>query len=59
MTGIATKFTHCSPIHDTVRKRHRALKTRNIASKKTVKVNQPDILPRPGDCESERPLSNA
>ena len=46
-------------IHDIVRKRHRASKTRNSASKKTIKVKHPYILPRPDDCENERPLSNA
>ena len=38
---------------------NRAPKTRNSASKKTIKVNQTAILPRPDDCKSERPLSNA
>ena len=45
--------------HDTVRKRHRLPKTRNSASKKTSKVKQPAIRPRPDDSNSERPLSNA
>ena len=36
-------MTHCSPTYDTLRKRLRAPKTINSASKKTIKVEQPAI----------------
>ena len=39
--------------------KHRAIKTRNSASKKTINVKQLAILLRPDDSKSETPLSNA